>query len=211
MRLTVLGATGGIGRHLVAHALADGHEVTALVRDPARLPVRDERLTVQRGDALDAASVGSVLTGSEAVLSAVGQAGRHDPLRPASSSAAATVAAMRAAGVRRYLAVSAAPLQRAGAGVSALNRLVLNPLLWKVLREVYEDLERMEAVLRESGLDWTSVRPPRLTDAAGTGRYRTAVESGPPSNTVARADVARAMLDMVTRTETFGKAVAVSA
>ena len=53
MKLTILGATGGVGRHLVSHALADGHQVTAVVRDPARLPVATSRLTVVRGDALD--------------------------------------------------------------------------------------------------------------------------------------------------------------
>ncbi|MEV6423145.1 NAD(P)H-binding protein [Streptomyces sp. NPDC051662] len=68
----------------------------------------------------------------------------------------------------------------------------------------------METILRESGLDWTSVRPPRLTDADGKGTYRHAVEAGPAANAIARADVARAMLDFVTDRSTFGHAVGVS-
>lgn len=210
MKLTVLGATGGVGRHLVAHALKDGHQVTAVVRDPARLPVQHENLAVLRGNALDAASLKPAVEGAGAVVSGVGQAGRRDPLRPASTSARAVTEAMTAAGVRRLVVVSAAPLNRSGAGDSALTRSVVSPLLWAFLRELYTDLEAMERVLREGDLEWTSVRPPKLTDKPGTGRYRQAVEANPGGTTIARADVARAMLDAVTDRETVGHAVGVS-
>lgn len=210
MKLTVLGATGGVGRHLVSHALADGHEVTAVVRDPARLPARGDRLTVVRGNALDAASLREPVTGADAVLSGIGQAGRRDPLHPASTSAHAATETMRAAGVRRIVVVSAAPLNRSGAGDSALTRRVFHPLLWAALREVYTDLEEMERVLRDSGLDWTSVRPPKLTDKPGAGRYRQAIDANPGGSTVPRADVARAMLDAATDPTTTGHAVGVS-
>ncbi|MFE3503179.1 NAD(P)-dependent oxidoreductase [Kitasatospora sp. NPDC059160] len=210
MKLTVLGATGGIGRQLVTLALADGHLVTAAVRDPARLPLRHDRLTVVKADALDAASLEPVVAGADAVLSAIGQAGRRDPLKPASNSARAAAAAMTATGVRRLLVVSAAPLNRSGAGQPLLAAKAFGPLLWAVLRDVYTDLEAMEGMLRASDLDWTAVRPPRLTDRPGRGRYRHAVESGPAGSTVPRADVARAMLDLVTDPTSFRHAVGVS-
>src|SRR5207249_4671749 len=110
MKITVLGASGGVGRKLVNHALADGHEVTAALRSPQKLTARHGRLTVVRTDPLDAASVKSVVDGADAVLSGIGQAGRHDPLRPASTSARAAVEALTATGVRRLLVVSAGPL-----------------------------------------------------------------------------------------------------
>ncbi|MEE1788621.1 NAD(P)H-binding protein [Streptomyces sp. SP17BM10] len=209
MKLTVLGATGGIGRHVVRLALADGHRVTAAVRDPSRLPLRHERLTVVTADALDAASLEPVVKGADAVISGIGQAGRTDPLKPASTSARAAVAAMTATGVRRLLVVSAGPLNHGGAGQPVLASKVFTPLLWALLRDLYTDLETMERVLRESDLDWTSVRPPRLTDARGRGRTRRDVESGPAATSVAREDVARAMIDMVTAEETFRHAVGV--
>lgn len=210
MKLTVLGATGGVGRHIVTHALADGHHVTAVVRDPARLPVTHDRLTVVRGDALDAASVKPAIAGCDAVLSGVGARARHDPLKPASTSASAAVQAMAATGVRRVVVVSAAPLNRSGAGDGLLTRWVFAPLLWAVLRELYTDLEAMERVLRESGLDWTSVRPPKLTDRQGEGRYRHAIDANPGGSSIARGDVARAMLDVLTDDRTVGHAVGVS-
>jgi putative NADH-flavin reductase len=210
MNITVLGATGGVGRHLVSHALADGHRVTAVVRDPERLPVRGERLTVVRGNALDAGSLKGPVEGADAVLSGIGPAGRRDPLKPASTSARAAVEAMRATGVRRIVVVSAAPLNRSGTGDSALTRRVVAPLLWALLRDVYTDLEAMEGVLRDSGLDWTAVRPPRLTDAPGVGSYRQALDASPGGSTVPRADVARAMLDAATEPRTFAHAMGVS-
>ncbi|MFF3751362.1 NAD(P)-dependent oxidoreductase [Streptomyces sp. NPDC002018] len=210
MRLAVLGATGGVGRHIVAHALADGHTVTAAVRDPARLEATHENLTVLRADALDTASLTEVVGGADAVLSGMGQLGRHDPLKPASTSARAAVEAMTATGVRRIVVVSAAPLNRSGAGQSWLAHRVLAPALRAVLKELYADLEVMERILRESEVEWTSVRPPRLTNAPGSGTYRHQVDAGPAGNAIARADVARAMLDFVTAPETVRRTVGVS-
>ncbi|ARF58258.1 NAD(P)-dependent oxidoreductase [Streptomyces gilvosporeus] len=210
MKITVLGASGGVGRKLVNHALADGHEVTAALRSPQKLTARHGRLTVVRTDPLDAASVKSVVDGADAVLSGIGQAGRHDPLRPASTSARAAVEALTATGVRRLLVVSAGPLNRTGAGQPMLAHRVFGPLLWAALKELYTDLERMEAVLRDCDLDWTVVRPPRLLDKPGEGRYRHAVEAGPAGSVITRSDVARAMLDFVTDPTTFRHAVGIS-
>jgi putative NADH-flavin reductase len=210
MKLTVLGATGGVGRHLVTHALADGHDVTAAVRDPARLPERHPNLSVRRTDALDAASVKEAVEGADAVLSGIGTADRHDPHKPASTSARAAVQAMVATDVRRIIVVSAAPLNRSGTGQPLLARRVFSPLLWAILQEVYLDLELMERILRDSGLDWTAVRPPKLLNKPGQDRYRYAVEADPGGRTIPRADVARAMLDFLTIPETVGHAVGIS-
>jgi putative NADH-flavin reductase len=212
MKLTVLGATGGVGQHIVRQALDDGHQVTAVVRDPARLTARHDALTVSVANALDAASLTSAhaLAGADAVLSGMGQAARRDALKPASASARAAVTAMKDAGVRRIVVVSAGPLNRAGTGQNALVRTVLNRAMWSMLGELYRDLELMERVLQDSGLDWTAVRPPRLTDAPGRGTYRSGVDSGPAGTTATRADVARAMLDSLTDTKTYGHALGMS-
>ncbi|KAB8161326.1 NAD(P)H-binding protein [Streptomyces sp. 3MP-14] len=212
MRITVLGATGGVGGEVVRQGLAAGHRVTAVVRDPARLAVREHAaLTVVTADALSAAELTPAVEGADAVLSAMGAASRKAPLRVATGSAEALVAAMRTAGARRLLAVSAAPLNSTGVDQPWLTRTVFNGLLWRVFGDAYRDLEGMERALRDSGLAWTAVRPPRLTDAPGRGSYRLVVDGGPPSNSVARADVARALLDLVEREDTVGRAVGVSA
>jgi putative NADH-flavin reductase len=211
MRLTVLGASGGVGRHIVRHALADGHEVTAVVRDPARLSMRHANLSVARADPLDAESLRPSVEGANAVLSGIGPAGLHDPAKPASTSARAAVEAMSTTGVKRIVVVSAGPLNRANRSGPLVVRRVLTPVLWRVFREVYTDLELMERILRDSELDWTSVRPPRLRNGPGQGRYRYWIESGPEGVVIDRADLARAMLDLLSMPETVRHAVGVSA
>ncbi|MFE3741158.1 NAD(P)-dependent oxidoreductase [Streptomyces sp. NPDC059134] len=210
MNLAVLGATGGVGRQIVVHALADGHKVKAGVRDPARMDLTGDKLTVLRTDALDAGSVGEVVEGVDTVLSGVGPTARHDPVRPAYTSARATVAAMSTAGVRRLVVVSAAPLNRTGVARTRLAHRVITPMMWVLLREMYTDLELMERTLADSELDWTSVRPPRLTNSTGRGVYRHAIDAGPPGNRIARADVARAMLDFMAAPQTVCHVVGVS-
>jgi putative NADH-flavin reductase len=211
VRLTVLGATGGVGRHIVRHALADGHEVTAVVRDPARLPIRHPNLSVARADPLDAESLRPAVEGANAVLSGIGPAALHDPAKPASTSARAAVEAMSATGVKRIVVVSAGPLNRANRSGPLVVQRVLTPVLWRVFRDVYTDLELMERVLRDSELDWTSVRPPRLRDRSDQGWYRYWIEDGPEGMVIDRADLARAMLDFLPMPETVRHAVGVSA
>ncbi|ASR35877.1 epimerase [Prauserella marina] len=210
MRLVILGATGGIGKHLVSTALARGHAVTAAVRSPAKITLRDPGLTVLHANPLEAASLKEAVRDADAVVSGMGAPGRRDPLKAASTSARAAAEAMATSATRRLIVVSAGPLNRTGDGLSWVSRRMFSPLLWAILREVYTDLERMENFLAASDLDWTVVRPPRLTDADGKGRYRHLIEGGPAGSSIARADVAQAMLDFLDLPETIGHAVGVS-
>ncbi|MEU3269712.1 NAD(P)H-binding protein [Saccharomonospora sp. NPDC006951] len=210
MRLVILGATGGIGKHLVSTALARGHAVTAAVRSPAKITVRHPELTVLHANPLEAGSLKEAVRDAHAVLSGIGAGGRRDSLKPASTSATAVAEAMATSETRRLIVVSAGPLNRTGEGLSWISRRVFSPVLWAILREVYTDLERMETFLASSDLDWTAVRPPRLTDAEGKGTYRHLVEGGPAGSSIARADVAHAMLDFLDMPETIGHAVGVS-
>ena len=120
IRLAILGATGGIGSHLLTWALDAGHPVHALARSPEALPAR-AGLTVTRGDALDETAVTEVIAGADAVLSALGPRGAKAPGLLA-GAASNTVSAMRKTGARRLICVSAA-----GAYITGdpnMNRLV---------------------------------------------------------------------------------------
>ncbi|SFX85879.1 SDR family oxidoreductase [Streptomyces atratus] len=197
MRITVFGATGGVGQEVVRQAVAAGHEVTAVVRDPARLPVplSDVQVhTVARVD--DPEALREAVAGRDAVLSALGSHGRKAD-GVAERLTGAVLAAMEAEGVRRLLVVSAAPVGPRPADDPLPDRLA-RKMIGAILKEVYADLTRMEAVLARSTVDWTSVRPPKLTNGPLTGKYRTAVGSTPRSGrTISRADVAHAMLALV--------------
>ena len=196
MKLTVFGATGGIGRELVRQGLAAGHEVTAVVRDPARLTVTGERLEVVRADLTDPDVLRPVVAGRDAVLSGLGPRARKGA-GIAARLTRVVLAAMEAEQVRRVLAVSAGPVGPAPVNEGAVDRW-MRGLVSAVLKDVYADLSEMEAELAASGTDWTVVRPPRLQDKPVTGVYRVVTGGFPARGRfISRADVAHAMLGMI--------------
>ncbi|MFJ8213099.1 NAD(P)-dependent oxidoreductase [Streptomyces sp. NPDC096033] len=217
MKITVFGATGGVGREVVRQALAAGHEVTAVVRDPARLdvPAQDRLRVAVVADLTDESALLPVLAGRDAVVSALGAANNKQArLTPVTGPALrAVVAAMQRAGVERLTAVSAAPLGPDAKGDGLLLRKVGYPLLRWALRDLYADLAVMESVIAGvSGVRWTVVRPPRLLNRPGTGHYRRALDANVPGGRViARADVATALLDLLSDPSTAGHAVGVAA
>lgn len=211
MEITVFGATGGVGRELVKQALQRGCAVTAVVRDPRRLPVTGPGLRVVTIAALDdPGTLIPVIRGSDAVLSALGPRGRKDgPV--ASSSTRAIVSAMAACSTRRFVGVSATPVGPVAAGEGLMTRWVLLPALKSILRNVYDDLAEMEAILQSSDIDWTVVRPPRLVDKPTTGRYRTALGANVArGSAISRPDVAHAMLEALAAPQTIRHVVGVA-
>ncbi|MET8656537.1 NAD(P)-dependent oxidoreductase [Streptomyces griseus] len=197
MRITVFGATGGVGQEIVGQALAAGHEVTAVVRDPDRLPERLDRAALAAVVRLDdPAAVRAAVAGRDAVLSGLGSRGRRAD-GVAERLTGRILTAMEAEGVRRLVVVSAVPVGPEPAGDRLVDRLALK-VVGAVLADVYDDLARMEAALARSATDWTAVRPPKLTDGPLTGVYRRVVGGAPRgSRSVSRADVAHAMLALV--------------
>jgi putative NADH-flavin reductase len=188
MRLLILGATGGTGRALVEQASGRGHQVTAFVRSPQKLGAPRDGVTVLRGDPLSVADLSTVLPGHDAVLTAIGPpgVGRTTIFRDSGRSA---VEAMSAAGPRRLLVVSLAALfENAGLTVALFRHIVL--------RNIVVDAAEMERSVISSGLDWTIVRPPRLTNGPLTRLYRVADGRMPRGRvSVSRADVAHFLLN----------------
>jgi putative NADH-flavin reductase len=195
MRLTVFGATGAIGGILVDQAIAQGHEVTAVVRDAGRFGRRHDRLTIE--EVPDLTAVDALLPAvkdRDAVLSGIGPKSAKD-VTVASSTGLALIRALDLAGVRRFVWVSAAPVGGVPDGDSLFNRYVLHPLVSRALRGIYGDMASLEDALLRSDLDWTVVRPPRLTNGPLTATYRTAVGANVPKGLLAsRRNVADCML-----------------
>lgn len=210
MKLTIFGATGGIGGRLLDQAVAAGHEVTAVVRDPSKLVPNGNGVRVVTADLMapEPGVLESAVAGTDAVLSGVGPRAMTKA-GVAEQGTRAIVRAMQATGVHRLIVVSAAPIStvpspgrpdppRRDPGEGFLMRNLLTPFIRTVMRERYADLARMEDVLRASDLDWTIFRPPRLTNGRLTGAYRTAVGRNLRRGAlISRADVAHAMLAAV--------------
>lgn len=194
MKLTIFGATGGTGRYLTEQALSAGHEVTAVARDPGRLSISPHPgLRVVRADVMDPAAITPAVAGADAVLTAVGPRGAG-PTTVIRDSAGSIVAAMEKSGVRRLLALSGSIVT--DEGESAYLRYLIKPLARRTfLRHVCADMRAAEAEVEASELDWTIVRPPRLTDKAATGACRVAIDRNLPHGfRVSRADLAAYML-----------------
>lgn len=191
MRVVVLGAAGGVGGHAVRLAVGRGHEVAAVARRPG---APADGVTWTAADVRDTAALAPAVDGADAVLwcvgatKAVGDVGRT-ALPP-------LVAELEKRGVRRFVGVSGAgaalPGDRRGPGAT-----VLSAVFHRLMREQVADKEGEYAALAASGLDWTQVRPSRMADRPGTGRYLlTDVAPGLSGAALAKADAALAMLDL---------------
>ncbi len=209
MRLTIIGATGRIGRALVQQGLREGHHVTAVVRDPARLPVSGDRLDVRVADVFEPEALRPAVKGADAVLSALGPRSMSAFTDNVNSAGIrSTIGAMRAAEVSRLIVVSAAPVPSRDPGDGLLFRLTIRPLLWALLGRHYRDLAAMEERVRASGLRWTIMRPPKLVDEPGNGEYRTAYGRN-VGTIMSHADVADAMLRALADERSVGTAIGV--
>ena len=191
MKILVIGATGPTGQQLVAQATAAGQEVSTLVRGTARARFAP---SVKRfvGDVLDPESLRRALRGQEAVVCSLGSAatGPFKSLTLLSEGTRHLLAAMQTQGVPRLVCITGIGAgESRGHGPWWYNWLV-QPL---VLRGVYQDKTRQEALVRQSGLDWTLVRPVMLTNgvARGAAAVRAVTDMGAlRAKTIARADVA---------------------
>jgi putative NADH-flavin reductase len=220
VKITVFGATGGVGGQVMEQARAAGYEVTAVIRSSKTLPT-DVRTVRADLAAADPAVLLSAVEGADAVISAIG-AGLRTDVGIATRGTKAIVGAMKATGVRRIVVISAAPVgtvsvpghakpPKHDAGDGFFMRNLLTPAIKLVAPGLYTDLALMEASLAESGLDWTVIRPPQLTNGPMTGTYRTAYGRNLRRGLrVSRADVAQLILDVIARPETYALAIGIA-
>jgi len=206
MKLVVLGATGATGLEIVSQAIERGHSVTAFVRAPDTLRRFGARIVVIQGDALNGPELQRVVQGHDAVLSAFG------PRLPVSKNDATLL--QRFTGVL-VSAMWLAKLQRvAVVSTALLFKDSVIPPAYLVGRLFFPDIVRdageMENILKNSELDWTIVRPPRLTNKSHTGKYR-AQEGHLPAFgfTVSRADVADFMIKSIENQTSVGRIVGI--
>lgn len=205
MNLLVFGASGQTGQLLVGQALGMGHRLTAFVRDPAQFKP-EKGLILATGDVTDYQTVRAAMEGNtfDAVLSALGSRKFGKDLLT-SVGTNHVIRAMRATGHRRLVALSS--LGVAEEFNSWFTRKIIVGIF---LKQPHEDTKAMEAFVRESGLDYTLVRPPRLLNGPFIGEYR--VATVPPRTrltTITRTDVAQFMIRVAETGEFSREAVAV--
>jgi len=203
MNIALFGATGKTGRLILEKALPLDLEITALVRNPANLEIQHPLLHITKGDALHLEDVAQVVQGRDAVISVIGSR-TLNPDTICADSARNIINAMESHGVRHFVCISGAGL---GDNAGVIITYIIRPLL---LKNVYADALAQDALIQSSALDWTIVRPYRLTDGAGTPQYKVASTPFPSPliiRTTTRADVADFMVKEV-QARNFSKKIA---
>lgn len=196
MKLLLIGATRGIGLRLTELALDKGHRVTALVRDPQRIAISHDRLSVVQGDIRDRDAVSRAVADQDVVCITIGINPTRKAVTVFSEGAKNVIDAMTHHGSKFLICVTGI-----GAGDSKNHGgffydRILNPLL---LKTIYEDKNRQEALVRQSNLEWVIVRPGFLTNGSLTGTYRVLVDlEGVTAGKISRADVAHFILNEIT-------------
>jgi putative NADH-flavin reductase len=204
MKVAIFGATGKTGIEVVRHALEQGYEVTAFVRDPSKLDIEHDHLSVVQGDAEDADAVARAVESADAVISALGQTKTSSP-RLLTRAGENIMRAMERHGVERFISL-------VGAGVdtpqdeSTFGRKFMRGLMKLFARDVLEDAQQHSEQVMASGLQWTLVRPPRLTEDAEVGEYEAGDLSLGPGAKLTRADLADFMVEQVRDKRYIGKA-----
>ncbi len=207
-KVLVIGATGPLGRQIVAEATRAGHRVRALARNPSTASF--DGAEVVRGDVMDRASLERAADGQDAAICSLGSKLTLRPMTLLSEGTKNLIDALTARGVRRLLCVTGI-----GAGDSKghggfVYDWIIQPL---ILREIYRDKTRQEQLVRASGLDWTIVRPAMLTEgpARGPGAYRVASDlTGFVATKIARADVAGFLVGELSHPRHLREAVVLS-
>jgi len=208
MRVLVIGASGGTGREIVRQALEQGHHVTALVRNPARMSGPNPHVAVVTGDVMDPASLASAMRDQDAVLCALGHKRWAGPSRILSQGTHNVVEAMSAAGVRRLIVETALGVGDSAGRLGLYYTLFVIPF---ILPFYWFDKGRQERVVRECGLEWVIVRPGQLTNDVRRGRYQHGPRVGNYlwSVSISRADTAEFMLKQLGETPYLRTAVGV--
>jgi putative NADH-flavin reductase len=194
-RLLILGATGGTGLRLVSQALEAGNEVTAYVRDAAKLEVKHERLRVVVGPIVDEARpFREAMTGQDAVISTLGRGLSLQSEHVIERCVPPMLSAMKAHGVGRLIFTSAIGVGDAYSEAPLLSKLVIRVLL----KDIYPDKLIGENLVRNSDLEWTIVQPAGLTNGRLTRRYRAAEHLRHRMvATISRADLAHFLLSQL--------------
>ena len=203
MRIAIIGASRGIGAELLKAAVEKGHEVTALVRNSAKLNASVPGLKIITGDILDPSSVTAAIAGQEAICVCIGIPPTRKPVDVFSRGIQNIIDAIGKESTQKLILITGIGAgDSKGHGGFFYDR-ILNPLL---LATSYADKDRAESIVKASNVDWLIVRPGFLTNGSRTGKYRVIENlSGVMAGKISRADVADFILKQLASPTCFGK------
>ena len=200
MNIVVFGATGIVGKAIVNEALKKGHEVTVLTRDEKKVSTRHEHLHVVEGNVTDRDIVRNVLEGQEVVIQSLGIGGKVDgkPTTFVSEASKIIMEEMKRMKVKRLIAISVI-----GAGDSLtflpwLYRKLVLPFFMKWFQAIIDDKNRMEPMIKKSGLDWTIVRCTTIKEHPVTGKVNATLDGKGLKFSISATDMAVFIVSQLT-------------
>lgn len=207
--IIVFGASGGTGLEVVEQALEAGHQVTAVLRHPELFPIRHEQLKIIKGDVLQPLTYEHTFYGKEVIISCLGTRDRK-PTTVYSEGVKNIMEAMKKVELNRIICLSAGAVE-IPPKASFIMKFLMKNILQKLFKYNYADMLLMEKQLRESDLDWTVIRPPRLLNGDKTGKYRTVLnEFIPNMSTLNRSDLAEYIVRHMEDEKTYKAKVEIS-
>jgi putative NADH-flavin reductase len=206
MKTIVFGATGTLGKHLVLQLLDSGHSVTAFSRRPEKLEISNPNLILRKGDVLDLSTVSEAVVGHDIVFCALGD-GNKGVTR--ASGTRNIVEAMRKHGISRLIVQTTLGL---GESAGNLNFFWKRIMFGFLLKKAFIDHEQQEEIIKNSGLDYTIIRPSAFTDSTPAKSYQVGFNGSAKglSLKISRADVAAFMIEQVNTRQWLKKAVSIS-
>jgi putative NADH-flavin reductase len=204
----VIGGTKGCGLEVVRLLLARGHNVTAIARHPENMPLEHDNLQNLLGDVTNAARIAELVPGHEVIVSAIGIGPTRKPVSVFSDGMANVLAALPTPETTRLISVTGI-----GAGDSrGHGSFFYDNILWPLLlKTVYLDKDKQEAMIRASNTQWTIVRPGFLTDGSAPADYRIIDDmDGITAGSISRADVAHYIVAAIEQNLQLGETVLLS-
>lgn len=211
MKILIFGSTGKTGMEAVKQALEKGHDVVAFVRDPQKMTITHEKLSLVKGDVTDANVVESAVEGVDGVIVALGASADMQADIVLAQGTANIIDAMKQHGIKRLVIQSSYPMSGYEDGIEFLKQVGMGEEQINMMKPVLDDKRKQIEAVLQSGLEFVVVKPMMLTDEAKTGKYRVdenlAVK---PGDKISRADVADFMLKSLINSDFFGKIVTIT-
>lgn len=196
MKISIFGASGGTGLQVIEHALRKGHSVTAFVRDAKRISIHHNDLTIVEGNVLNEREVEPAIIGQDAVIVALG-ANTSSSSDICASGTLNIVNAMRKHSVMRIVVLTGFGSSRESRHQLGIGMRTVVKLVSMVANREFKDKEKQDGIVRQSGLDWTIVQPPTLTNGPAKGEYKHGSFAPSILARISRADVAAFMVNGV--------------
>ncbi len=194
--IALFGGSGRTGQEFLTQALDKGYAVKALVRTPAKVEQRSDRLEIIEGDVLNLADVKRTVQGTDIVLSLFGHV-KGSPEWLQTDGTKNILDAMQAAGVDRIISLSGGGLPYPEKDEPKFMDKAIRTIMKIAVPKVLNDAIKHAGVLEESGKQWTVVRGPRLTDGEHTGEYRVGWVGVNAGTSISRADLADFLVKQV--------------